>query len=128
MNATLEHGTGRDSVDCIVRPLLVCDDCGRLWEDNLEALDTICECGRMCCRMEWATTKELQRYDMPGSTWVSASSGMTVEIVAIKNGAVWWHSAASGFHGSQQTEEKIFRDAMRPFLLPNNAITEPHEK
>ena len=40
------------------RSWLVCDGCGKLWEDTTENLGEMCECGRICIRMEWATEKD----------------------------------------------------------------------
>ena len=40
------------------RSWLTCDVCGKLWEDTAENLGGMCECGRVCIRMEWATEKE----------------------------------------------------------------------
>jgi len=49
-----------------------------------------------------------------GSTWVSKKSGYHVEIVSVKDGAVWWQNDSVGFRGAQQTAEVFFRDTMRP--------------
>jgi len=37
---------------------LLCDGCGKLWEDTPESLGAICECGRLCIRMEWASESD----------------------------------------------------------------------
>ena len=50
----------------------------------------------------------------PGSTWVSKETGLSVEIVSVKDGAVFWESERVGFLGTLQTTEGAFRNAMRP--------------
>jgi len=45
---------------------------------------------------------------------VSKKSGCHVEIVSVKDGAVWWTNDSLGFIGPQQTAEAFFRDIMRP--------------
>lgn len=54
---------------------------------------------------------------VPGSTWVSKETGLSVEIVSVKDGAVWWESEEFGFRGAQQTREMEFREAMRPLRM-----------
>ena len=50
----------------------------------------------------------------PGSTWVSKETGLSVEIVSVKDGAVFWESERVGFLGTFQTDEGAFLDTMRP--------------
>ena len=50
----------------------------------------------------------------PGSTWVSKETGLSVEIVSVKDGAVFWESERVGFLGTLQTTEGAFRNTMRP--------------
>lgn len=54
---------------------------------------------------------------VPGSTWVSKETGLSVEIVSVKDGAVWWESEEIGFRGAQQTVEDAFRATMRPLRM-----------
>ena len=49
----------------------------------------------------------------PRSTWVSKETGLSVEIVSVKDGVVFWESERVGFLGTIQTTEGAFRNAMR---------------
>ncbi len=51
---------------------------------------------------------------VPGSTWVSKETGLSVEIVSVKDGVVFWESERVGFMGTLQTAEGAFLNAMRP--------------
>ena len=53
---------------------------------------------------------------VPGSTWVSKETGLSVEIVSVKDGAVWWKNE-NVWIGAQQTGELEFREAMRPLRM-----------
>lgn len=50
----------------------------------------------------------------PGSTWVSKETGLSVEVVSVKDGVVFWESERVGFLGTLQTTEGAFRNVMRP--------------
>jgi hypothetical protein len=41
------------------RRYLICDGCGRLWEDTEENIFPECECGKLLTRMEWADENDL---------------------------------------------------------------------
>jgi len=50
---------------------------------------------------------------VPGSTWVSKETSLSVKVVSVKDGVVFWESERVGFLGTLQTTEGAFRNAMR---------------